>query len=278
MSERLRNVCFTINNYTNADIEALDSWECIYMLYAKEIGEQGTPHLQGYFEMETQMTLSALKKKLHSTAHFEKAKGTAEHNYKYIVGPFEDLEKSKPFNPEHVIRGAPKKQGKRSDLEATREVLKETGKMRDVVETASTFQSIRMAEVYLKYHEKSRTWKPNVKWFHGATGSGKTRLAYDLLTSPYTCCANAKWFEGYDAHEDVLIDDIRFDTFKFQDLLRLIDRYEYRVECKGGSRQFLAKNIIITAPSSPQEMFKGFTENLQQLIRRIDEIKELKIL
>lgn len=277
MSERMRNVCFTVNNFTDADILAFDSWDCDYMLYAKEIGAEGTPHLQGYFEMSTQMTLTTFKKKLHPTAHFEKAKGTADHNLKYIVGPFVDGDKVKPYNSDHVIRGKPKSQGKRSDLETTRAVLKETGKMRDVVEVSNSFQSIKMAEVYLKYHEKSRTWKPEVSWFYGATGTGKTKLAYELMSPCYTCCANAKWFEGYDAHENVIIDDMRFDTFKFNDLLRFLDRYEYRVECKGSSRQFLAKKIIITAPTSPTEMFRGHTdEHLQQLIRRIDIIKEFK--
>jgi len=54
-----------------------------------------------------------------------------------------------------------------------------------------------------------------------------------------------------------------------------LDRYPFQVECKGGSRQFLAKNIYITSCYSPEQMFEGrVDEDLRQLTRRIDIIEE----
>lgn len=87
---------------------------------------------------------------------------------------------------------------------------------------------------------------------------------------------NLKWWEGYDAHENVIIDDFRKDSIQFSSLLRLLDRYAFRVETKGASRQLLAKNIIITCPESPEELFEHTREDIKQLLRRIDEIKEFK--
>ena len=60
---------------------------------------------------------------------------------------------------------------------------------------------------------------------------------------------------------------------KFHELLNLLDRYPYRVECKGGSRQFTSKTIVITTPLSPEETWENRTsEDLGQLLRRIDNI------
>uniref|UniRef100_UPI0040488E22 hypothetical protein n=1 Tax=Shewanella sp. TaxID=50422 RepID=UPI0040488E22 len=58
----------------------------------------------------------------------------------------------------------------------------------------------------------------------------------------------------------------------FHVLLRLLDRYPYQVETKGGSRQLLAETMIITCPFMPEEMYNG-REDIKQLLRRIDEIK-----
>ena len=38
---------------------------------------------------------------------------------------------------------------------------------------------------------------------------------------------NYKWWEGYDGHEVVLLDDIRKDFCKFHELLTLLDIYPY---------------------------------------------------
>ena len=81
-----------------------------------------------------------------------------------------------------------------------------------------------------------------------------------------------KWWEGYDAQEYVIIDDMRGDFLKFHQLLKLLDRYPYRVETKGSTRQFLATHIFITSSYHPEEMFST-REDIQQLLRRIDEIK-----
>lgn len=167
------------------------------------------------------------------------------------------------------------KQGKRTDLENIKEVLRDTNKMREVVLQATSYQSVRMAETILKYHEKQRNWKTIVRWFYGATGTGKSKRAYELLGEDvYPCASKGKWFEGYDAHDKVVIDDIRDDFMSFNEFIKLIDRYPYRVECKGGSRQFLAREIIITSPYHPKFIWQHTGEDMKQLLRRIDELRD----
>jgi hypothetical protein len=147
--------------------------------------------------------------------------------------------------------------------------------MRDIIEVVTSYPQVRIAECYLKYKEKPRDWKPEVIWYYGATGTGKTKRAMEEMPEDrYVCMDTDRWWEGYDGHSNVIIDDMRKDFCKFKRLLRLLDRYECQVECKGGSRQLRARKIIITSCYSPYEMYDT-REDVHQLIRRIDKIEEV---
>lgn len=261
---RVRNFVFTINNPTEDDNTKANSiWDkASYLIIGKEVGKKGTPHLQGYCELEGQLSVKTIKKKYMPRAHIEKRKGTGQQAADYC-------KKDGNFTEQ----GELKKQGKRNDLQSVKTAIEEGSTIREIVETASNYQSIRMAECLMKYKEQQRNWKPQVKWYYGATGTGKTKTAFEECEDPYVAMETAEWWEGYDAHAEVIIDDMRKNFCRFNQLLKLLDRYPQRVEVKGGSRQFLAKKIIITSCYSPYEMYET-REDIQQLIRRIDEIKQ----
>jgi len=70
-----------LNNWTNVELSAIGSIiskNCKYAIIEKEVGENGTPHLQGYFEFKTKMRPCSVFNI--SRIHFEKAKGTREQN------------------------------------------------------------------------------------------------------------------------------------------------------------------------------------------------------
>lgn len=260
--QKHRSYSFTLNNYTEEDEQRVQALEAKYIVYGRETASTGTPHLQGYLQFKNPRSFNSVKKSLGKTAHIEPSKGNAEQNRAYCSKQDENF----------FEKGEVQSQGKRTDLDKIREVIKTTNKMSEVVEVATSYQSVRMAECILKYREKPRSWKPKVYWFHGSTGTGKTRKAMELLGDDcYVKSNNDKWFEGYDAHEKVLFDDFRPSTLPFHFLLQLLDRYPCRVECKGSTRQFLAKEIIITSPYPPEIMYKT-QEDVMQLIRRTDEI------
>ena len=83
---RARSYCFTINNWNNQDAKALqelwDSGKCKYFIAGKEVGEEGTPHIQGYVMFKNPVTFSTIKSFI-SRAHIEVARGTAEENIAY---------------------------------------------------------------------------------------------------------------------------------------------------------------------------------------------------
>lgn len=77
--------CFTLNNYTAEEHkELIDKLSaCNYRwIIGEEVGEQGTPHLQGYFDTDNRVRPSSLKLS-HKRTHFERARGTDLENYKY---------------------------------------------------------------------------------------------------------------------------------------------------------------------------------------------------
>ncbi|CAB9511926.1 unknown protein [Seminavis robusta] len=62
---------FTINNYTDNDIKLLKPFYedyCKYLVYGKEVGEKElTPHLQGFFTLNTKLSMTGVHKALGSS-------------------------------------------------------------------------------------------------------------------------------------------------------------------------------------------------------------------
>lgn len=258
--------CFTLNNYTEEEENFLKNINCKYIVFGKEVGENGTNHLQGYIEFGSNRKLERLKREISNRAHWEKRRGKAEEAANYCKKDEDYIELGE------ISRTS---QGRRTDLEDVKELVEQGKGMKDIIEVTTSYQSVRYAETLLKYKEKVRSWEPHVVWLWGDTGVGKTKRAYEETTNPYISGKNLKWWEGYDAHEDVIIDDFRKDFCTFHELLRILDRYEYRVEVKGGSRQLLAKKIYITSCYSPDKVYDT-REDIDQLLRRINLIVEMR--
>jgi len=73
-----------LNNYTNEELNSIGSIinkNCKYAIIEKEVGENGTPHLQGYFEFKTKMRPCSVFNI--SRIHFEKARESRAVNDKY---------------------------------------------------------------------------------------------------------------------------------------------------------------------------------------------------
>lgn len=82
MASQGRRWCFTLNNYSELDIAVLKDISVKSIIVGKEVGESGTPHLQGFIKFNTAKRLIAVKKIL-DKAHWETAKGSDDHNLVY---------------------------------------------------------------------------------------------------------------------------------------------------------------------------------------------------
>lgn len=50
-----KNWCFTINNWTEEEFQLLQDIEVQYLVVGKEVGENLTPHLQGYVQLKKKL-------------------------------------------------------------------------------------------------------------------------------------------------------------------------------------------------------------------------------
>lgn len=75
-SNRGKNWCFTLNNYTDDDIEHLKSLggPVTYLIAGREVGASETPHLQGFVSLSERMRLGQVKSLLGSSPHCELAR------------------------------------------------------------------------------------------------------------------------------------------------------------------------------------------------------------
>lgn len=257
---------------TSADLRAhlIGCKQILFFCFQLELAPStGQRHFQGYVRTTNAITLVGVKRFL-PTAHWEPAKGTEAQCIAYC-----SKEESRCPGEEPVMYGEVSEgQGKRKDLDRVREMVSTGCGMRQIVGEVQSYQGIKTAESLLKYMERQRNFKPEVRWYHGSTGSGKTRSAMNEFPDAWMSGRNLKWWEGYDAHEVVVIDDFRKDFCTFHEFLRILDRYPYRVEVKGGSRQLLARTMIVTCPWPPEVLYEGRSaEDIGQLLRRIDDIK-----
>lgn len=264
---RLRNFVFTINNYTDTDVSSLKSLNSKYIVFGYEVGESGTPHLQGYCELPNALTFKSLKKKL-PTAHIERRNGTPlqASNYCKKDGNFYE-------------NGTISNQGKRTDIDDLIELINDGNTNKQIAKTkpAGFFKFHKHINAYRCAMLEPRSTKPNVTVFYGLTGTGKTARAKIALkdTDYYTWGPEKKhWWDGYTGQKHVLMEEFR-GQLPFGYMLRLLDRNDFSVEYKGSSCEFVATTIILTSPKHPTEWYRNTDDwdNIDQLLRRIDTIK-----
>lgn len=77
MSHAAKNWCFTINNYSEDELELMDDLsqripsEISYLIIGKETGENGTPHIQGFIQLVKKQRLGQVRNLLGGRAHCE---------------------------------------------------------------------------------------------------------------------------------------------------------------------------------------------------------------
>lgn len=85
--QRSRKWCFTLNHYSDIEYDEMNDVlhkRTLKYVIGKEVGEQGTPHLQGYAYFKNPVQLTYLKK-INERTHWEVAKGSPEQNLKYCT-------------------------------------------------------------------------------------------------------------------------------------------------------------------------------------------------
>lgn len=275
-----RNWVFTLNNYNQDELDTLRQLHSRggfkYIAFQPEQGESETKHLQGVLVCTNPRALNGLRTLL-GRAHWEPMRGTLQQARDYCSKEeTRDANAGFGFSEFGDIPAGAGEPGARTDLSAVVQNVKLGKSAKQIFETdGETFvKYFKGIERAIGFYEPRRDFKTTVHWFYGATGTGKTRTAFELAPLAYFKSPANHWWDGYEGQEEVIVDDYRADFCKFSQLLRLFDRYPLSVEVKGGTRQFLARHIYITCPKHPREMWNNRTdEDIAQLMRRIEDIR-----
>jgi len=162
-----RNFCFTHNNYKAGDIEALMGADWIsYGCVGKEVGESGTPHLQGYIQLKKGMRITEVNVAKRLKKLFEKqpavfiAKGTVEQNQTYCSKQASEEEDDEKYFEWGEARGK-KTQGTRSDIAKFKDAVVE-GK--DDLTLAEEFPG-----EFMKYYKAADRLRKSLKKAQGET-------------------------------------------------------------------------------------------------------------
>lgn len=255
-----RGWCFTINNpgdFDAIDIEDLKK-NTIYGVVGKEVGETGTPHLQGFCRFEHPVSLTRLKGIL-QRAHLEPQRGSTKQAADYCKKEGDFVEWGEP--PVE----------KKSNKERWRWIVNmaENGEL-DAIKDEYPGE-------YLRYYDRLRGLRrrePIImdelqnEWWWGPTGTGKSRHAWEVYPDHFPKPLN-KWWDGYNGEETVVIEEWAPKNEMTASNLKIwSDRYPFSAEVKGGTLQRIRpKRIIVTSNYKIEDCFER-EEDLLPLKRR----------
>lgn len=257
---KARGYCFTINNPTDSDREALEKIECRYMVLGNEVGEEGTKHIQGYVLFKSPRSFEAIKK-LMPRAHIEVQRGTSKQAADYCKKDGDFIERGDP----------PKEKSDGGDMEKRRweeafQAAKE-GRMEDIPADIFVKHYRTMKEIRKDYMVKPDDADDVTGvWMYGGPGVGKSRAARERYPNAYLKMQN-KWWDGYQDEEYVILDD--FDSKELGHHLKIwADRYSFLAETKGGAIHIRPKKIVITSNYAPDDPKFGWDAEMVGAIKR----------
>lgn len=271
-----KRFCITLNNYTDYETEQIYTQLRIcsdYFIIGKEVGEEGTSHLQGYFCLSARSRLLTIKNKLCPRLHIEVARGTPSSNRAYCS-------KDGDYIEEGIIPG---------DNNNTRKSRDETAiEFRSAIELgrlgisgfidsnpgAYMFSGHNLLRNALSAAELIERPEIHVEWIYGRPGIGKSRGAHARFPSAYIKDPRTKWWNNYLLEKECIIDDFGPQGIDINHLLRWFDRYKCYVETKGGYVPLHVIKFVITSNFTPQQVFTcnlGVEHvQLPALLRRIN--------
>lgn len=271
---------FTINNYTDNDLNLVRTavqrdWGCNYLCFGLEEGAQGTPHIQGYLQVDHRMRASTVNRRIGNRARLQKATRSLEENKKYTSKTREN-----DPNPNEVWEeygeARETKSVKTNDYGDLINLLKEGGDVVDVVTqhpelAVKHFANIlRIREILSNKKLVPSFFGPflwqtppsfgpadvwgRALWLKGPSGIGKTQFACSLIETPLFI-RHIDQLRSYNTKEygGIIFDDMNFLHWPRESQISLLDcemptaiHVRYRVvELPAYTKRIFTSNVDI---------------------------------
>lgn len=266
-----RNVCFTLNNWKKAEVVAIKKWKYKYIVFAEEIGDSGTPHIQGYVEWPSSKKFTVMKR-LNPRIHWESRKGTAAQAADYIRDPKPPKIKGVNLFEDGDISN----QGERADLNKIKDEILAGKRVDDItIENPIIYHQYgrtlnKIEDLVMR--KKFRTEMTQGIWLWGATYVGKSHAAFENYhpDTHYNVPKDGNWWDAYTQQETVIINDFRGEI-TYGEMLNLVDKWPHTVRRRNREPMpFTSKLVVVTSSLPPEEVYYNLAENdtLEQLLRR----------
>jgi len=285
-----RRLVGTLNNPSLTEFQDMlgKLTSSVWAVAALEVGEGGTPHIQFTARFKDAKTRSAWSK-FFPHAWIAACRGTESHCEIYCKkgGSYVEVHRA-AFSPG---------QGARMDLEAAAVAVRDQGSIglqaviRESPATFVRFHGGLQSLARLTARTRNLSVNPQVHWFIGASGTGKStaaeaacRLAHPDEPVYHLNVTAYKWVPGYRGQRVIMIHDWRGTNGAGQAIpinfwLGIFDKFPFEFEEKGGTVPCMAEFIYISSihhPNSGNEYQDTVREPLVQLLRRITTVSECR--
>jgi len=273
-----KNWVWTLNNQTQTETALLQDYDALkthvsYIVIGTEVGEEGTPHLQGFVQFFSKKTMQQVKLCLQvNRMHLEVMKGSAIQASDYCKKDGNFLE-----------FGELTKKGQRKDLEDLKKSI-DSGSAYESLWDNNFSTMVQYRKGIQEYIDLKRSKVmrpvPRVLVFWGTTGTGKTRRAWAINPQSTWVYPGKGWFDGYNGQSVAIFDEFDGDDIKFALWKQLVDRYPLRVPIKGGYVAWAPEYVIFTSNIGPRFWWReerlpmGNTEQFDRRVERVVEMNQ----
>lgn len=256
---RSRGWCFTLNQYTDDEVRVLSERGSTnpisqYLVFGFEVGDSGTPHLQGYVYFKSVKSFKQAKAYIGDRAHVESQRGSPQQAAEYCKkdGNYQEF-------------GDCPYQGKRTDLEVVTELVVDGVSISEIAQAHPT--------TFVKFSRGLRDLKLAVSkpyaredvcgiWLVGEPGSGKSHYAQTTYPCAYRKAQN-KWFDGYAGEKEIVLEDL--DSGVLSHHLKIwADKWPCTGETKGGTVHLTHDVFVVTSNYTIDELVPKKITNRQE--------------
>lgn len=242
--------------------EVVAAWPDIRAgVWQLEMGENGTPHYQGYFEFLAAKTLGQVRSM--QAAHWVQRFGTQAQARDYCSKDDTRLEGPFRFGKWGQV-------GARNDFQAALDLVKSGANNEQLAQ--------EVPGMFVRYHRGFEALRLNLPQpaaeehprdcilYLGPTHTGKSyRLRQECPSGPdWFWVRPGKWFDGYQGQKGLVFDEIRDSWFPWEDLLVYLDGSPLRRETKGGTVMCRAHKFRMSSNVHPSLWYKKMNPSPNQ--------------
>lgn len=230
-----------------------------YLAGQGEEGEGGYRHWQLVAYFATKVTLSGAKRSFPTTSHLEPTRSSAARAYVW-------KEETRVEGSQFELGDPPFRRGDQNDWNAVLDAARR-GEYDNIPADilVRNYSAIRRITTD---HLQPVGMEREVHVYWGRSGTGKSQRAW-LEAGPqaYPKDPATKFWDGYRAHENVVIDEFR-GSIGIYHLLRWFDRYPCLIELKGSATVLMAKTFWITSNISPDDWYPDLDQETKNALKR----------